>query len=528
MIRTRFVAWFTIAVTLCFATIGSIASADTITGTVKGPEGKPFKAAFIRAQHAQTRITTIVLSDRQGQYRVEDLPAGEYLVRATATGHKDDVRNGVQVAAGKSQTLDFSLAPGTVQWGDLNTYQLRQLLPKTEAHDLSHNDRFFTSCNQSCHSMQKTMVPFERDKGAWADRVRYMRDVLTVNVRDEAIEDYATYMATAFGAGTKPASPAGLPAYKGLVREPGDDALDIVYVEYEFRGSKGLGPWSAFGDNEGMFWIPYHVRGNEVVRLDPNTGELTRFPLAFTETAGIHSAYPSNDGFVWFTEERMGRVGRLDPRTGEIKEYQNVIPDGRRPSAHTVRKDERGRVWTTGGPVISRLDPETGKFTHFEVGGTYGLFPGKDGDMWFTVFEEVDGAIVRISKDDVVTWFRPPTDGKHQRLEVDKDGIVWFSERRGNKIGRFDPATETFKEYDLPGPEASPYAIGLDRNGMVWYASHEQDLLGRLNPATGKVTEYPFPHSEISMREFFLDDKGHIWYGSTANDLIGYFIPPQD
>ena len=60
----------------------------------------------------------------------------------------------------------------------------------------------------------------------------------------------------------------------------------------------------------------------------------------------------------------------------------------------------------------------------------------------------------------------------------------------------------------MPGPEASPYAIGIDRNHMIWYSSHEQDTLGRLNPKTGEVIEYPYPHSEISMREFFVEFQG--------------------
>jgi virginiamycin B lyase len=100
---------------------------------------------------------------------------------------------------------------------------------------------------------------------------------------------------------------------------------------------------------------------------------------------------------------------------------------------------------------------------------------------------------------------------------------VWFTERRGGKIGHFDPNTETFKEYPLPGPEPSPYAIGIDRNHMIWYSSHEQDTLGRLDPHTGEVTEYPYPHSEISMREFFLDSRGRMWYASSVNNKIGYF-----
>ena len=507
------------------------AAEGTISGTVQDPAGAPFEGAFVRAQNAKTKITVAVLSDKQGRYRAENLPPGEYQVRATAIGYTDDSRSSVQVAAAKPASLNFALRKGTVRWSDLTTYQGRKLLPKTANHDLSYQDVFMTSCFQSCHSFQKTMAPFSWDKNGWATRIRYMRDVIMGGedgrLDDARVEDFASYMTAAFGPNSKPPSPADLPEYKNLVRSFSDEAMKIVYVEYEFRGSKGLGPWSAVEGNDGMVWIPYHNRGNEVVRLDPNTGELKRFPLSFQETAGIHSAIPAPDGTVWFTEADMGRVGRLNPRTGEITEYQNTLPNGRRAGSHTVRVDERGYVWTSGGPMISRFDPETKKFTHFDAGGTYGNVIGKNGDQWFTVFRETNGAIVRISKDGKVSKFTPPTEGKPQRLQVDDDGIVWFSERRGGKIGRFDPKTETFQEFDLPGPSPSPYAIGIDRDHMIWYASHEQDTLGRLNPKTGEVTEYPFPHSEISIREFFLDSQGRMWYGSTANDLVGYFVPPS-
>ncbi len=39
--------------------------------------------------------------------------------------------------------------------------------------------------------------------------------------------------------------------------------MNIAYVEYDFVAPKGLGPWSAVEDKNGMFWIPYYGRGNE-------------------------------------------------------------------------------------------------------------------------------------------------------------------------------------------------------------------------------------------------------------------------
>ena len=109
------------------------------------------------------------------------------------------------------------------------------------------------------------------------------------------------------------------------------------------------------------------------------------------------------------------------------------------------------------------FDPKTEKFQHFDLGGTYGNVAGKNGDAVVHLVPRRRPDRARI-KDGVLSKFYPPTKGKPQRLEIDADGIVWFTERRGNKIGRFDPKTETFKEFPLPGPEASPYAIGIDRD----------------------------------------------------------------
>jgi virginiamycin B lyase len=507
--------------------LSSTALGATITGNVLGPDGTPFMGAFVVAENAQNRMTVSVLSNAQGRYVIGNLPAATYTVQITAAGYKSDPRTDVRLTGDQKTSFDFMLQKTKVRWSDLSTYQGRQLLPKTKSHDLSHQDILFTTCFQSCHSFQKRMATGDTwDANGWRARVTYMRDVMMEGRRfsDEQLEDFVSYFTTAFGPNSpKPASPEDLPAYKSLVRPFSPQAMNIAYVEYEFVAPNGMGPWSAVEDKDGMFWIPYYGRGNEVVRLDPTTAELTRFPLGFSKKAGIHSAVPARDGSVWFTEAALGRIGRLDPPTRQITEYQNKpLPNGTRTGAHTIRVDERGLVWVSGGPAISMFDPKTETFRHYDLGATYGNTVGNDGDQWFTSFRD-DGPIGRITKDGVLSKFQPPTKGKPQRLQVDADGIVWFSERRGNKIGRFDPKTETFKEFPLPGPEASPYAIGIDRDRMIWYSSHEQDTLGRLDPKTGEVIEYPYPHSEISMREFFLDSQGRMWYASSVNNKIGYF-----
>jgi virginiamycin B lyase len=114
--------------------------------------------------------------------------------------------------------------------------------------------------------------------------------------------------------------------------------------------------------------------------------------------------------------------------------------------------------------------------------------------------------------------------GWPRRIEIDSKGIVWVALYRGGKLLRFDPKTEAVKEYQLPGPKPTPYALGIDKDDYVWYSSDEMDTVGRLDPNTGEVIEFPYPYSENMMKEFFLDSEGRMWYASPPNNRVGYFV----
>src|SRR5580765_5933895 len=117
--------------------LASPAFGATITGNVKGPDGKPFMGAFVVAENTQNKMTVTVLSDTQGRYHINNLPAANYSVQITAVGYKGDPHNGVQLTADQKTSFDFALQTGVVRWSDLTTYQGTQLLPKTDKHDLS-------------------------------------------------------------------------------------------------------------------------------------------------------------------------------------------------------------------------------------------------------------------------------------------------------------------------------------------------------------------------------------------------------
>ena len=185
-------------------------------------------------------------------------------------------------------------------------------------------------------------------------------------------------------------------------------------------------------------------------------------------------------------------------------------------------------VWSSGSPFTG-FDPKTKQFSEYPVDMkdpyTYGIDIDKDDNVWFDGFTADGKLYKKDGETGKITGYSPPTAGLPRRIHADSAGIIWFAEYAAGKIGRFDPKTERFKEYTLPGPDASPYAFGVDKDHFVWYGSEYTDSIGRLDPATGQVIEYPFLHSENTMREFRPDSEGRLWYGSPANNRVGLLLP---
>src|SRR5216683_6529763 len=106
--------FLSLAIISLFVSSGYAAAGGSIAGTIKGADGSPFKAAFVRAQNVQTKMVTIVLSNAQGKYLVNNLVPGTYDVWATSVEYKSDParRSGIKVGDGQLVRLDFTLQKG--------------------------------------------------------------------------------------------------------------------------------------------------------------------------------------------------------------------------------------------------------------------------------------------------------------------------------------------------------------------------------------------------------------------------------
>ena len=507
------------------------AQAATISGTVTGADNKPVAGVFVQAKNAAANRLVNVLSDTAGHYRLPDLAAGQWAISAHGTGSDglDSTPQTATVTADQNLTLEVKTKPAPLKWTEISMSQGRTLLPDAKGKTIMFQNCF------ACHGFETRMA--ERgphSEQEWQTLVDYMVTSMHFflgpvgHVGPDEEKELVSYFTETFGPNSHLPAPDTLPKFADVKQSFGPEAQNIVYVEYDMPGPNRMS-WSAFPAKDGKYWIPYYGDANMIARLDPTTGHVDEFKAPNAGTAAIHSAVPAADGSVWFTEQGANKIGRWDPGTQKITEFQDAMIPGKENtlaggSKHTLRVAADGRVWSTGGP-LSVYDPAAAKFTEIpQIPSAYGITFDQQGTVWFAEFTPA-GQIGRIDpKTLAVTKYQLPTNRAFpRRIQVDTDGTIWVAEYTAGKLAHFDPKTEHFTEYELPGPEATPYALGIGADHTIWYSSEYMDYIGRLDPATGKVTKYPTPQSENTMREFYLDGEGRMWFGTPANNKVGYF-----
>lgn len=72
---------------------------------------------------------------------------------------------------------------------------------------------------------------------------------------------------------------------------------------------------------------------------------------------------------------------------------------------------------------------------------------------------------------------------------VAPDGGIFIAVPNDNKVLRFDPKTQGFRDWNLP-PGHQPNSVLVDAMGMVWTTGYGNGTIGKLKPSTGAIAEF--------------------------------------
>jgi virginiamycin B lyase len=108
---------------------------------------------------------------------------------------------------------------------------------------------------------------------------------------------------------------------------------------------------------------------------------------------------------------------------------------------------------------------------------------------------------------------------------ADAEGRVWFVGQAGNYVAYLEPASGTFKRYDIDAG-THPHNLVVEK-GQVWFTGNANGRIVRLDPSTGKLTTFRIPDETVrDPHTITFDPKsGVAWFTAQNSGAVGRFDP---
>jgi virginiamycin B lyase len=330
-----------------------------------------------------------------------------------------------------------------------------------------------TLCS-GCHGLARVMSS-GYPQAYWHTAVRMMIN-FGVPIPPDQINLITDYLAANFPEKPKPDA--------NII--PGPAKIAIREWQVPIPGSR---PHDPLATRDGAIWYTGQMT-NRLGRVDPKSGQVKEFPLK-TPATGPHGLVEDKDGNIFFTGNHQALVGKLDPKTGNVTEYRMPDPNAKDP--HSLAFAQDGMLFFTlqQSNMIGRLDPKTGEIK-------------------------------------LVT--SPTPRARPYGILVNSKGVPHVVMFGTNKISRVDPKTMEIREYTLPDERARPRRMAYDGNDLIYYSDFARGTLGRLDPQAGKATEWASPGGPKSEPYGIVFAKGAVWYSEsgTRPNTIVRFDPKTD
>ena len=239
------------------------------------------------------------------------------------------------------------------------------------------------------------------------------------------------------------------------------------------------------------------------------------------------------DGNIWWNGQFLSIIGRLDPRTGEMREWK-LDPESR---PHSINPDAEGNIWYmgNGNGTIGKLNPETGDIQVYKMPDPAARDPHTgvwhdNGMLYFTM--QQSHMLGRLNPETgeirvVPTLTRP---ARPYGIKINAEGRIWVSYNGANRIASMDPNTMEIREYELPDPASTSRRLVITSDGMVWFVNSALGRLGRLNPTTGEVKEWETPSGPQSHPYAIEVIDDIIWFNESSRrpDALVRFDPKTE
>jgi len=295
-------------------------------------------------------------------------------------------------------------------------------------------------------------------------------------------------------------------------------AAQVAVQSYPLPKGGGY-PHDVAVGGDGIVWYTAQ-RDGRLGRLDPASGKVELIPLGVGSAP--HGVIVGPDGGAWVTDSGTNSIVRVDLQTREVKRWP--LPESRGyVNLNTCTFDKRGRVWFTGqNGVYGRLDPKSGEMKVWDAPrgrGPYGIATTPDGDVYYASL--AGNHVARIDLDTgTATVLEPPTKNQGaRRVWSDSRGRIWVSEWNSGNVSRYDPKSGSWKTWKLPGDGPRAYAVYVDDKDIVWLSDWGANAMVRFDPETERFERFPSDRPGANVRQI-LGRPGEVWAPESGADRL--------
>ena len=486
---------------------GNQRAAAALTGRVSSDTEGPMDGVLVRAKGIGRTVSVTVVTDRNGEYSfpAARLTPQTYNLDIRAVGYELANPVSVEVAPRKTARADLNLAKANDLSGQLTSAEWLLSVPGTE----EQKSQLFRCA--ACHSLAP-IVQSTYDTKGWLTTFARMRDYSEQSIITHPVElpykvtvrpdpDFAEYLTT-INLSSKIKWDYAL---KTLPR-PSGRATRVIITEYDLPDPGRL-PHDADLDDKGMVWYN-DFREPLIGRLDPRTGETKEWsfpPLKPDFPPGTLSIEPGVGGLVWIPRFRQAGITRFDPRSEKFQSWPD-LPEFNTDHAidAQVAPAPDGTVWYPSGDnlKIYRLDPRTG---HIAV---YPMYPDYHPE------QAGSGIIIQFS------YNKKPEGHFTYGVAADSKSNAYFCDIVGGNIGRVDAKTGKVTLFKTPTLNSGPRRISIDSKDRAWFGEYYANSVGMFDPKTEQFKEWKAPTPWVGPYPAKQDKHGDVWTAGMSTDLI--------
>jgi len=544
----RFAAALRVAFVVVTASLFSFDTATAqnavaLTGQVTSAEEGAMEGVLVNAKKGT--ITISVVSDAQGRYSFPSskLAPGQYTLSIRAIGY--DLENGKTVEVGpRTTTRDLTLRKTEDLAAQMSNGEWMHSIPGTD-----QQKGILLGC-VGCHTLERPMrsqhdaetfmnVTLPRMQG-------YVNQSIVQNpqmrrgerlMEERGDQRVQIYRAAAEYLASINRSKNGQWNFDlKMLPRPKGRATQVIYTEYDLPRDT-ISPHDVVLDKDGIAW--YSSFGEQFLgRLDPKTGAVKEYSMPLHKPdfpKGSLGLRADRAGNWWLGNMYQAAIVKFDPKTEQFQAW-SMPPEYNIDASQVnmVRPESShvdGKVWSqnNGFAAVHRLDLASGKIETFEPYKTsktphniYDVIPDSKNNVYYTDFRNFHIGRIDAKTGEVKLYAALTPRSAPRRGYMDDQDRLWFGMYRADRVGMFNTRTETFKEWLMPTKWASPYDVVLDRNEELWTGSMITDHVTRLNTKTDEMVEYLLPRT-TNIRRVYVDNTTNpvtFWVGSNHGASI--------